>query len=162
MARGQPLTPAQVATIVEVYERTGNKSEAARAAGVVESAARRALSRRVEATRSELHARAAKIGVRRGRRAINDNLARIVKVLATCDDGLSGGMLTAMEPRDLADLSKALTATVKTLLEIDTHRERGLQARLVREKLRAEISALKAKPEADTGEVTVVVRVAGD
>ena len=56
--RGVPITAEQEATIVRVWHETHNASEAARAAGLTEHAARNTLRRLKEAKRGELHARA--------------------------------------------------------------------------------------------------------
>ena len=140
MAAGTPLTPAQVRTITRVYTETGNASEAARRAGVATSTVTRFLERTDKLQRATLYTRARDEGIRRGADAIDRSVTLIDRLLdAESTDG------PGMEPRDVAALLRAQAALVAELRALREHTGRTKQARLTREKTRAEIKLLEGK-----------------
>jgi hypothetical protein len=137
--RGVPLTPEQVQKAAEVYERTGNYSEAARVIGVSEYAVRSRLTKLRESKRNELHVRACARGVRTARKAMTTDLATSAAYLAAHARDL--------EPRDFAELLKARAGTAKTLMAMQERAETAREAPLRRQKMRAE--AVVAQKRAD-------------
>lgn len=107
--RGVPLTPEQTATILRVWQGTGNRSEAARQAGVDEKAARRAITKASEPRRAELHALAMARAERDYRRALSANLARLTVALES-----------APTAKDLVEVSKAMHDGLRTLSQVRT------------------------------------------
>lgn len=135
MPRGTPLTPEQIERASEVYEQTGNYSEAARILGVNESAARRALQRRREPKRAELHRRAAARGERLGRVIVIENLERLREQLN--DPGVSPLMVgTYLRESRLA---------LRVLALLNDSLDRRLTTRIERAKHREELAALRKK-----------------
>lgn len=141
MAIGKPLTPEQIAIIAEEYEKTGSYSAAARALGVDESTARKALKRRSNPTRSDLYARAEENGIRRARKDLKARSELINKILDPQHDPLSLGV----EPKDIASLVRAQADLARTQLLIAERRERLRTQRLTRDKMRAEIKLIDAR-----------------
>jgi transposase-like protein len=134
MARGVPLTPEQLATAAEVYERTGNYSEAARTIGVEPSTVYRAMRRRGGQNRAKLHTRACARATRRARRHLSDAVDRLGARVALSDDDAK-----------LARLAEALAKTTGALLAVGDRGDRNRQAALTREKTRTEIALNRAK-----------------
>ena len=107
--KGVPITPEQTATILRVWQETGNKSEAGREAGVTEHAARLVVAKSVESTRGELHALALAKAERDYRRAVSANLKRITDALDA-----------APTSKDLVEVSKAMHDGLRTLSQVRT------------------------------------------
>lgn len=105
MPRGVPTTPEQEAIISQVWHETANASEAARAAGLTEHAARNVLARLKEAKRGDLHTHALAKGERKARRAAS---AAIDSLLADLQDG--DGMIRVQAARALADMLRSLNS----------------------------------------------------
>ena len=124
MPRGVPLTPEQLRKAAEVFEQTGNYSEAARAAGTVESVVRARLK---NASRRELHARAIDRGIREGRRALRQVIAQAQALLAR-----------ECGAKELDALARATSLSVQRLLDLRS-------APLERAKLRADAKVSEAK-----------------
>lgn len=138
MPRGVPLTPAQLAKAADVYASTGNYSEAARAVEADVSALRRQLIAHEEPDRTKLHARAIDAGMRRGRK-------RLALVIELGD----GRLRAAVDPKGFAMVANAIARATEALHALSEKRNRDRQARLTREKTRAEIEVLKAKARGD-------------
>lgn len=156
MPRGVPLTPEQTETLARVYGETGNYSEAARAAGVDPSVARRALERRGESSRAQLHARACDRGLREARKQLGTVAAIVARVI-----GVETAASVSLEPKDLAALANTLARLTDTRLALALAADRRRTGRLTRDKLRAEIAALRRDPDAASGDIQFVVRVTG-
>ena len=142
MARGAPLTPVQSETIARVFAKTGNASEAARAAGVEESTARRHVSAMKDHERARLHEQACKRGLRKGRRSLDRTMALIDRVLS---DETGAGI--GIEPKDIASLAKAQASLASTLLAIEGRTAQRKQSKLTREKTRAETELIRRRIE---------------
>lgn len=150
---GPRLTPEQVETAAEVFGRTGNTSEAARAIGVPESTLRTWFEKNRTAMRTarnrELHTRACETGLRKARKYLTTGLAVVDKMLrdnAFLGETEGGGAVpVSLEPEQLArlvgSLGQAATAMVKLSEAGDTRR----QARLSRAKSRADIRKVNAE-----------------
>ncbi len=136
MARGVPLTPAQIATAAEVFERTGSYSDAARAIGATPQAARRAILRGGASrfNRVQLHARAIGRGIRIGRRCLATALEHALPRLEKAADG-----------REYGAVVNAIARATDALLALDERTGRRSQARLTREKTRVEIELLRGR-----------------
>lgn len=133
---GPRLTPEQIERAAEVYARTGNTSEAARAIGANESTLREAFKRARIAKNRELHAKACERAMRRGRQRI-EHFASVIEG--------SLGNAGEIEPRDAAALINAHSKAMDTVIAIaDAERVRK-QSKLTREKTRAEIDMLRAR-----------------
>lgn len=138
MPRGVPLTPAQKRKLSQVFTETGNASEAARQVGVSVPTACEWLTPNRE--RQRLYTRARDEGIRRGADAIDRSVTLIDRLLdAKSTDG------PGMEPRDVAALLRAQASLVAELRALREHTGRTKQARLTREKTRAEIKLLEGK-----------------
>jgi DNA-binding MarR family transcriptional regulator len=155
--RGVPLTVEQTELALEVYGRTGNASEAARAIGCEPSTVTRLLDRLRKQRRAQLHARACDRGLREARRQV-DAVARLVHRVVSEETGAG----VSLEPRDLATLANTLARLADSRIALADREDRRRSARLARQKTRAEIAALAARDDDTAGDVTVVVRVAGD
>jgi hypothetical protein len=155
VTRGVPLTPAQLAQAAEVYTRTGNYSEAARAIGVDPDTVARRLGDR---KRSDLHARALARGVRRARRHLVAGMDVAAALLAKEKTDGAG-----MEPRDVAAVLNATSRASEALLALEERRDRARQARLTRDKTRAETEFWRRRNNgtlpADNLNVTAVTKV---
>lgn len=138
MPRGVPLTTAQKRKLSQVFTETANASEAARRAGVSDRAAREWLSPKAE--RRRLYARARDEGVQAGAAAIDKSVTMVDRLLAAEDSDGPG-----MEPRDIAALLRAQASLVAELRALQEHTGRRIQARLTRDKTRAEVALLGAK-----------------
>jgi hypothetical protein len=148
MPRGVPLTPLQVEIIARVHEETGNASEAARAAGVDVSTATAWMRKNEGRKRSQLHARACERGVREGRRHMTATSRLLASILSTeKPDAL------VMDPKDIAAIANALTSATKLRLDLAATLRKNAQARLTREKTRAETAIIRHRLEqpADDG-----------
>ncbi len=148
--RGVPLTPEQIEQAAEVYGRTSNYSEAARAIGVDESAVRRALKRRGEPKRAELHALAIQRGIRDARKYLRLAITQGPQRLEYAETA-----------REYADVVSALSAAAKTLQCMAEAPERRKAAALARTKLRGEIEALARDPS-EAGDISLTVNVVAD
>jgi hypothetical protein len=129
--RGVPLTPEQVERAAEVYGRTGNYAEAARAIGAAETAVRTRLVQRGDADRRALNARACEKGVRDGTRALRYGLSLARERFDAA--------ATADEFRAVMSATSDATRTLQTIAT--AHGDRALK-RLQREKMRAELSMM--------------------
>ena len=109
MPRGVPITAEQEATIARVWYETHNASEAARAAGLTEHAARNALRRLKEAKRGELHARALARAERDARRA----LAKIRRKLEAAADAAGDAKELTMLAAQINDNARVVV-TMRT------------------------------------------------
>jgi hypothetical protein len=142
MPRGVPLTPAQVATLAEVYASTGNASEAARAAGVDVSTATAWVRRQQDRGRAHLHERACERGLRKARRSLDGSMGLIDRILGS--EGADG---PGIEPKDIASLAKAQASLASTLLAIEGRTAQRKQSKLTREKTRAETELIRRRIE---------------
>lgn len=125
MPRGVPLTPEQLRKAAEVFEQTGNYSEAARAVGCdPDTIAVRLRNRK----RSDLNTRAIDRGLRDGRRALRLAQKKAVELL-------NSGLL---EPRDLDAVTRSVSMSVQRLLDLK-------RAPLEQKKLKRETEVLEAK-----------------
>lgn len=140
MTRGVPLTPEQTTTILQAWEETGNASEGARRAGCSADAAQRAVDKSEERKRAELHAAARTRGIDNARRRLGraSKLADHILHVETAA-GVS------LEPKDIAALIGALVRSSEALVTIDERYDRRAQARLTRDKTRAETELLRKK-----------------
>jgi hypothetical protein len=150
-----PLTPEQVARLVEAYGQTGNYAAAGKVIGVERNTARDAIRRVTTARRRTLHARACESALRRVRKHLSRTGDRIEAML-----GMSRGE-TALEPKDFAQLSNALSKISDTLANIADREDRRVAGRLTRDKTRVEIARLRAGEDAETGDVNVTVNITG-
>lgn len=140
--RGVPLTPAEVARLVEVYERTGNYSTAGAALGLDPSVARRAILRRTESTRVELHARATARAIRASRRGMRASERLLARVLG---DGAADPEGLGLEPRDIAALVGARARVLDALLATEAAVDRRRTGRATRDRTRAETELARAR-----------------
>lgn len=131
MARGVPLTDAQLELAAAVYAKSHSYAEAGRAIGVDESVARRALLRRGESERVVLHARAVRRGMREGRKLLRLALERAPEFLADAED-----------TKSYKELVDAVARATETLAKLDAREDQRRQARLTRKRTKAEITAL--------------------
>lgn len=142
MPRGVPLTPLQVEIIARVYEETGNASESARQAGCSTASADRAVRKIRQRKREDLHARACERGVREGRRHMTATSRLLAGILSTeTPDAL------VMDPKDIAAIANALTSATKLRLDLAATLRKNAQARLTREKTRAETAIIRHRLE---------------
>lgn len=125
--RSGPLSPAEVARIVAVYEATGNNCETGRQCGVPESTVRYVLKRARAATRRELHAHAVDVGIREARRALRAAVKRAREMLRE-----------PLEPRDVHSLAQAASLATVRFLDMK-------MARLGRDEARSRIAAAREK-----------------
>lgn len=157
MAHGSPTDPDKIDAALRELARTGNVRGAARAAGLAESTLRSALGpeKIAQARAAYAHARDAKI--REGCRAVGAGLGLTRRLLrAESADG------PGLEPRDIAALMNASSRATDTLLSARADEDRRHQARLTRERTRAEIELLHARlngtlPEQGAGHTTINV-----
>lgn len=96
MAKGVPLTPAQVETLTRVWLATANASEAAREAGCSEASARNYIIRRGLAKSCDLYAQALA-------RAEREHLELVAKARRKVAESLDG----AADPEEVAELARA-------------------------------------------------------
>lgn len=128
MPKGVPLTPEQLRKAAEVFEQTGNYSEAARAIDADISGVRKALMRAGEPSRAKINTRAIDRGLRDGRRALRLAQKKAVELL-------NSGLL---EPRDLDAVTRSVSMSVQRLLDLK-------RAPLEQKKLKRETEVLEAK-----------------
>lgn len=151
---GAHLTPAEISEAAKIYQETGNLLETARRTGRPESTLRMAFKRLGLAKKREIHARAIEAGIRKARKGLTKSLDLLDKVLT--EDSEHG---PSIEPRDIASLLNARARAVDSLLSVAQNVDRTKQARLTREKTKAEIELLKKKA---SGEVSDVVLISQD
>lgn len=142
MPRGVPLTPAQTATIVRVFAETGSYADAGRAADVAESVARRVCLRRQESDRVALHASACERAMREAREGLRASERLIARVLG---DGAADPEGLGLEPKDIAALVNARAGNARSLAVVQERHEGRAEARLRRDKLRAEARLIQAR-----------------
>jgi len=142
MPRGVPLTPPQVEIIARVHEETGNASEAARQAGCSTATADRAVRKIRLRKREELHTRACERGLREGRRHMTAASRLLAGILSMETPGA-----LVMDPKDIAAIANALTSATKVRLDLAATLRKNAQARLTREKTRAEVAILRHRLE---------------
>jgi hypothetical protein len=131
--RGKPLTPDEIERASEVWHRTGNYSEAARAIGAADpSTVRQALLRHEDTKRHQLHARACERGIRAARRAIAYGLTKARERFDQAADG-----------SEFASVMKAGADAAKTLTMLAAQADERKAAKLARRKARAEIAAMQ-------------------
>lgn len=151
MARGVPLTPEQVERAAQVYGETGNMLETSRRIGIPESTLRTALKRAGIAKRRELHARAVEAGIRKARKGLTKSLDLVEKLLS--DENKDG---PGIEPKEIAMLLNARARATDSLLQVAQNADRRKQAKLTRDKTRAEIALIQAKARGDVVDATVI------
>ncbi len=139
-----------MARAAEVYAKTGNYADAARAVGVERNTIRDALRRQGIARKRTLHARACEAGLRKGRAALADMIARAHRMLASSE----------LEPRDFAALMNATSKASETIVTVAGREDSRQASKLTREKTRVEIARLRAGDDAETGDIHVTVNVA--
>lgn len=146
---GPRLTPEQIEEASEVFARTNNTSEAARAIGVNESTLRAAFDRIRIARNRELHARACEEGMQEGVQYLRD-------VSQRCHALIMGNLTAAagLEASDFASLGRTVNGAQATIAALAKRDEERRQARLTRVKTRGDI----AKVEADTAKVRAETR----
>lgn len=130
---GPRLTPEQLEEASEVFARTDNVSEAARAVGVNESTLRAAFDRVRIARNRDLHARACEEGLQEGLGLLMD-VARECHAILTRQKPVA----TGLEASDFGSLGRTINQAIGTVAAVDKRREERRAARLQREKLRAE------------------------
>lgn len=151
MASGTPLTPEQLKLASEVYEKTANYSEAARAIDADISAVRRALLRLEKPNRAKLNARAVERGVREGRKKLRSIIALSGDLLATKD-----GKPFKMNGKEFASIASAIARATEVLNTLSERKQRNQQLRLQREKIRAEIELLRARTRGDVHDTVIL------
>ena len=146
---GPRLTPEQIEEASEVFGRTNNTSEAARAIGVNESTLRAAFDRIRIARNREAHARACEAGLQEG-------LGLLMDVAHDCHGVLTRRISTpsGLEASDFSALGRAVNQAVATVAALAERDEKRRQARLARVKVRGDI----AKVQADTAKVKAETR----
>jgi len=155
MARGVPLTPEQLEEATTVYARTGNYSAAAEAIGATISGTRRALIRRGQSTRVQLHTLACARGLREARKQVQRVAAFIERVLTTeTNAGVS------LEPKDIAALANALSKMTDTRINLADREDRRKSQQATRAKTKAETAAIRTN--APTGDISLIIAVEGD
>jgi hypothetical protein len=143
MARGVPLTPEQIEAAAEVFARTQNVSEAARAIGVPVSTLHSAFARAKIVRARDAHARACERGLRLVRRQIERSTGFVADRLREEAEAGEG-----LEPRDLAALLGALARSSDAQISLADREDRRRVARLARNKTRAETALTEARTRA--------------
>lgn len=151
MARGVPITPEQLERASQVYGETGNVLETSRRVGIPESTLRTAFKRAGLAKRRELHTRALEAGIRKARKGLTRSLDLVDRLLN--DENKDG---SSIEAREVAQLMNARAKAADSLLQVAQNADRAKQARLTREKTRAEIALIQAKARGDVMDATVI------
>lgn len=130
---GPRLTPEQVETASEIFARTNNVSEAARAIGVSESTLRTHFDRDRTARNREAHARACEEGLQRG-------LTWLLDVAEKCHATLTGEIRAGegLDAKDIAGLGRAVTGALTTVMQFSERDDRRRLSKRQRKKLRAE------------------------
>ena len=147
------LSPAERARIAARYVETSNASQVARECGVSEGTVRNVIAQQGVANRYELHARAVDKAVRKARRSLARRIDSVDMYLlhaADVDNEKVPGVI-GLEPRDFAAVLNAQCNITARLHESQERAERSRQARLTRDKTRAETALLKARTEAISG-----------
>lgn len=137
-AHGPRLTPDQLATVARVVGETGSYAAAAEAIGSDRSTVRKAMVRLASPRESTRHERAVQEGLRRGRK----RLSAVVTELG--DQLLNELRAGSMEPKDSANMARALALCVNALRGLDARCDAKRQARLTREHTRAQTERLRA------------------
>ena len=133
---GPRLTPEQIERAAEVYARTGNLSESARAIGVAVETLRYAFKRLRIAKNRQLHAEACERGIREQRERL-----RRLSSIAESVIGNAG----ELEPKDLAALMNATSKAADTMVTFASREDSRKQSKLTREKTRAETELIRAR-----------------
>lgn len=137
-AHGPRLTPDQLATAARVVGETGSYERAAEAIGSDRSTVRKAMVRLASPRESTRHERAVQDGLRRGRK-------RLTAVVTELGDQLLNELRAgSMEPKDSANMARALALCVNSLRGLDARCDAKRQARLTREHTRAQTERLRA------------------
>jgi molybdenum-dependent DNA-binding transcriptional regulator ModE len=144
MARGVPLTPAQIQALGKSYEKSRSVAHAARVVGVSYAAAWKAIHGRKNDRRRYLHERALEKGLRQGRRDLARNAEQIADLL---DAEMRAG---SIEPSHIASLQSAHSSAVRELVRLSLLEIRRVQLNLSRgeSRLKRELTALQARHEA--------------
>lgn len=132
MPRGPEITLEELAVAIEVYVRTGSYTAAAEAIGRDVSSTRKAILRASLPEKSKLHARAIELGLRNGRKLLTrTNRALGKKIKPTAKTG------------ELVSVAKGLSLTLARLTDLSELELKRRDASLHRQKVRAEIDALR-------------------
>lgn len=135
---GPRLTPDQLGRAAQVLGETGSYERAAEAIGSDRSTVRKALRRLGSPRESTRHEAAVQEGLRRGRKRLTAVVTRLGDQLL---EELRAG---SMEPKDSANLARALALCVNSLRGLDARCDAKRQARLTREHTRAQTERLRA------------------
>lgn len=141
---GKRLTPQQIEDASEVFARTNNASEAARAIGVSVQTLTDAFKRLKIVRNRNLHTQACERGLRKAREQADGIAALLARALKydTTDASLE---TVGLEPGDLAKLVQAFNGTVAQRVAVADREDRRKQGALTRQKTRAEIELLRKK-----------------
>lgn len=132
MPRGPEITLEELAVAIKAYVSEGTYAAAARAIGRDESSVRRALLRASLSEKVGLHARAIERGLRNGRKALTRANARLAKKITP-----------EAKIGDLVGIAKGLSLTMARLTDLSELELKRRDASLHRQKVRAEIDALR-------------------
>lgn len=133
---GPRITPEQMERAAEVFARTNNVSEAARAIGVASQTLHEAFKRLRIGRNRKLHAEACERGIREQRERL-----RRLSSIAESVIGNAG----ELEPKDLAALMNATSKAADTMATFAAREDSRKQSRLTREKTRAETELIRAR-----------------
>lgn len=142
MPKGTPLPPEVHDLIGELYARTGNISETARALNLPFETVRDVLARGENARRRQLNARALEEGLTEGREKLTDVVRSLSRTLA--------GEIRAGEGLDVTDmgtLGRGVSLAVATLARLDEREEKRRIAPLLRKRIKAETERAAAEAE---------------
>ncbi len=147
------LTPKERAALVARYQEIANASAVAEEFGVSVHTVIRSAERAGVANKATLHARAVETAIRKARRSLARRVESIDMYLLnaadTSNDRVPG--VIGLEPKDFAAVLNAQGNVTARLLDTQERLERSHQARLTRDKTRAEIDFLKARTNALDG-----------
>lgn len=145
------LTPKERAAITARYQQVANASQVAREFGVDEKTVRR-IAGASKPNRADIHARACARAVRAARRSLARRIESVDMYLLNAVDANARVPGTiGLEPRDFSAVLNAQSNLTARLLDTQERIERRQQARLTRERTRAEIEFLKARTAAIDG-----------
>lgn len=133
---GRRITPAEMERAAEVFARTDNVSEAARAIGVSPQTLHDAFKRVRIGKNRKLHAEACERGIREQRERL-----RRLSSIAESVIGNAG----ELEPKDLAALMNATSKAADTMVTFASREDSRKQSKLTREKTRAETALIRAR-----------------
>lgn len=141
MPKGTPLDPKVAELVGELYAKTGNVSETARSLNLPFETVRDLIARTSNAKRRQLHERAIDEGLERGR----EHLAEAIELVGRqfTDALLTTNADEALTATERRDLMGALAGGTRGLANLKLLRLKTQQAKLTRERTRAEIERLR-------------------